>query len=141
MGAYHELQTYAMSQCSLWGVSMRIFSVVLLCAVPVAGIAQSVDSLDLKSKLRFHGESVYGRWSIAQSAVYAGILQGIGSPDEWGQGSGAYASASLLRSAAPRSMMFLPLAWIRRCIKTRDIFGRVAQGSGAEPAMRFAGPY
>jgi hypothetical protein len=69
---------------------MKTLGVFLLCAVPVVGIAQPVDSLELKSKLRFHGESVYSPWSIAQSAAYAGILQGSGSPDEWGQGSGAY---------------------------------------------------
>ena len=69
---------------------MTILSVVLLCAVPVAGMAQTVDSFDLKSRLRFHAESVYSPWSIAGSAAYAGILQGIGAPEEWGQGAGAY---------------------------------------------------
>ena len=78
-----------MNQCRWRGVLMKIL-IVVLCAVSVVGIAQPVDSLDLKSKLRFHGESVYGPWSIAQSAAYAGILHGIGSLDEWGQGSGTY---------------------------------------------------
>ncbi len=87
MGPYNKLQIHAMNQCRLRGVLMKIL-IVVVCAVPVAGIAQPLDSLDLKSKLPFHGESVYGPWSIAQSAAYAGILQGIGSPDEWGQGSG-----------------------------------------------------
>lgn len=66
---------------------MTLCSVVLLCAVPVAGVAQPVDSLDLKGKLRFHGESVYSPWSLAGSAAYAGILAGTGTPDEWGQGA------------------------------------------------------
>ena len=69
---------------------MTILSVVVLCAVPAAGMAQTVDSFDLKSKLRFHGESVYSPLSLAGSAAYAGILQGIGTPEEWGQGGGAY---------------------------------------------------
>ena len=69
---------------------MTILSVVLLCAVPVAGLAQPADSLDLKSKLHFHAEAVYSPWSMAGSAAYAGILQGIGTPAEWGQGGGAY---------------------------------------------------
>lgn len=69
---------------------MTIWSVVLLCAVPVAGMAQSADSLDLNGKLRFHAEGVYGPWSLAGSAAYAGILQGINAPEEWGQSAGAY---------------------------------------------------
>ena len=69
---------------------MTILSVVLLCVVPVAGMAQPADSFDLKSKLRFHAESVYSPWSMAGSAAYAGILQEIGTPEEWGQGAGAY---------------------------------------------------
>ena len=69
---------------------MTILSVVLLYAVPVAGIAQSAVSFDLQSKLRFHAESVYSPLSVAGSAAYAGILQGIGTPEEWGQGYGAY---------------------------------------------------
>jgi hypothetical protein len=69
---------------------MKLPSLVLLCAVSVAGMAQPVDSLDLKSKLHFHAESVVSPWSLAGSAAYAGILQGIGTPEEWGQDAGAY---------------------------------------------------
>lgn len=67
-----------------------ILSVVLLCAVSAVGMAQPADSFDLKSKLRFHAESVYSPWSIAGSAAYAGILQADTAPTEWGQGAGAY---------------------------------------------------
>jgi hypothetical protein len=69
---------------------MTTLSVALLCAVPIAAIAQSPDALDRKSKLRLHAESVYSPWSMAGSAAYAGILQEIGTPEEWGQGAGAY---------------------------------------------------
>ena len=69
---------------------MTILSVVLLCAAPVVGMAQPVDSFDLTSKLRFHAESVYSPLSIAESAAYAGILQTINTPEEWGQSAGAY---------------------------------------------------
>lgn len=69
---------------------MTLLSMALLCAVPVAGMAQPADSLDLKSKLRFHGESVYGPRSMAGSAAYAGILQVIDAPKEWGEGADAY---------------------------------------------------
>ena len=69
---------------------MTTLSVALLCAVPIAAIAQSPDAFDRKSKLRLHAESVYSPWSMAGSAAYAGILQEIGTPEEWGQGAGAH---------------------------------------------------
>ena len=70
--------------------SMSIRSMVLLCALPLAGMAQPTDSLDWKGKLRFHGEVAFSPWSLAGSAAYAGILQGIGTPGEWGQGASGY---------------------------------------------------
>jgi hypothetical protein len=69
---------------------MTICGAVLLCAVPVAGMAQPVDPLDVMSKLNFHAQTVGSPWSLAESAAYAGILQGLGTPEEWGQGAGAY---------------------------------------------------
>jgi hypothetical protein len=63
---------------------------VLLCAVPVAGIAQPVYSLDVAGKLEFHAASVYSPLWTVEAAAYAGILQGFDSPREWGQGAGAY---------------------------------------------------
>lgn len=69
---------------------MTIISAVFLCAVPVVGMAQPVDSFTWKSKLSFHAESVYSPTSMAGSAAYAGILQAIDTPEEWGQGGGAY---------------------------------------------------
>jgi hypothetical protein len=69
---------------------MTILTVVLLCAVPVVGMAQPVGSLDLRGKLRFHVESVTSPWALTGSAAYAGLLQEVGAPREWGQGTGAY---------------------------------------------------
>ena len=69
---------------------MKRFGMVLLCAIPVVGMAQPTDSLDLTEKLRLHAENVYSPLSMAGSAAYAGILQAIGTPEEWGQGAGAY---------------------------------------------------
>jgi hypothetical protein len=63
---------------------------VLLCAIPVVATAQPADSLDLTGKLSFHAENVYSPLSMAGSAACAGILQAIGTPEEWGQGAGAY---------------------------------------------------
>lgn len=65
-------------------------SVVLMWAIPVAGMAQSVAPLDVMSKLNFHAQTVGSPWSLAESAAYAGILQGLDTPEEWGQGGGAY---------------------------------------------------
>jgi hypothetical protein len=69
---------------------MTLLSMIVLCAMPVAGIAQSADSLDLTGKLRFHAESVYSPWALAGSAAYAGILQADTAPTEWGQGWASY---------------------------------------------------
>ena len=52
--------------------------------------AAVVVPLDWQGKLLFHAESAYGPWSVAGIAAYAGFLQEINSPKEWGQGSGAY---------------------------------------------------
>ena len=62
--------------------------------VPVAGIAQTpviaIAPLDWQAKLHYHAEASYGPWAIASFAAYAGFLQEINSPKEWGQGGGAY---------------------------------------------------
>jgi hypothetical protein len=64
-------------------------TLLLLGTVPLVS-AQSIDSLDVGGKLRFHADAVFSPWSMAGSAAYAGILQGIGTPREWGQGAGGY---------------------------------------------------
>jgi hypothetical protein len=69
---------------------MTICSVVLVCAVPLAGVAQPVEPMDVRSKLSFHARTVGSPVSLAETAAYAGILQGLRSPREWGQGAGAY---------------------------------------------------
>jgi hypothetical protein len=69
---------------------MRIYCAVLLCVVPIAGTTQPIEPLDAMSKLNFHAQSVGSPLSLAESAAYAGILQGLDSPREWGQGAGAY---------------------------------------------------
>jgi hypothetical protein len=43
---------------------------------------------------------------MAGSAAYAGILQEIGAPEEWGQGAGAYGKRSPLLWAAPGPCCF-----------------------------------
>jgi hypothetical protein len=65
-------------------------------------MAQPVEPLDATSKLNFQAQSVGSPWSLAESAAYAGILQGLDSPREWGQGAGAYGKrlASALGASA-----------------------------------------
>jgi hypothetical protein len=81
---------------------MTQLSLVLLFAVSVAGVAQQVDSVDLRSKLDFHAASVYSPLSIAGSAAYAGFLQATDTPKEWGQGASAYSKrfASVVTTSA-----------------------------------------
>src|SRR5580704_12343606 len=70
----------------------------LFMAIPISGVAQvpvtevaaPPSALDWEQKLQFHAQSTYGPWAIAGIAAYAGLLQGINSPEEWGQGAGAY---------------------------------------------------
>ena len=69
---------------------MNICRLALLCAVSAPGAAQSITPLDINGKLRYHAVSVYGPSSLLGSAAYAGILHARGTPDEWGQGGGAY---------------------------------------------------
>src|SRR5512140_2721044 len=64
--------------------------IVLMCGVSVAGIAQTVDVLDVNGKLRYHAERTFGPGSIAISGVKAGYSQMTDSPSEWGQGGAGY---------------------------------------------------
>ena len=61
---------------------------------PVTGIAPTsvigIAPLDWQGKLQFHAQTTYGPWAVAGFAAYAGFLQEINSPKEWGQGGGAY---------------------------------------------------
>lgn len=61
---------------------------------PVTGIAPApvigLAPLDWQGKLQFHAEATYGPWAVTSFAAYAGLLQVINSPKEWGQGAGAY---------------------------------------------------
>jgi hypothetical protein len=59
-------------------------------AIPVTGLGQTPDWLDVTGKLHFHAESTYAPLAIVGAAVYAGILQEAGAPKEWRQGAGAY---------------------------------------------------
>jgi hypothetical protein len=45
---------------------------------------------DVNQKLRYHAASLFGPWSLAGSAAYAGLLQKLNAPTEWGQTTAAY---------------------------------------------------
>jgi hypothetical protein len=69
-----------------------IFGIAM--GLPIAAIAQTdfagTAPLDWQDKLAYHAQGTYGPWTIAGIAAYAGLLQEIDSPREWGQGGGAY---------------------------------------------------
>ena len=69
---------------------MNILIITLSLALPVAGIAQTSDALDVTGKLRFHAKSTYAPLAIAGIAAYAGVLHADGAPKEWGGGAAAY---------------------------------------------------
>ena len=69
---------------------LKLNTIVLLFAVPAAGLAQNAGPLDSMGKLRFHGELVYSPWSLAQSSAYSGIRHARNQPAEWGHGGAAY---------------------------------------------------
>jgi hypothetical protein len=61
-----------------------------MCAVSVAGIAQTPAALDVSGKLSYHAQRTFGPGSLALSGVKAGYSQLTDSPTEWGQGGDAY---------------------------------------------------
>jgi hypothetical protein len=79
-------------------LSRAISRLALLLGIPLAGLAQlsvatvdpAPDALDWQGKLEFHAEATYEPLAMAGFAAYAGLLQEIDSPREWGQGAGAY---------------------------------------------------
>jgi len=46
---------------------------VLLCALPIAAMAQPVDSMNVSDKLVFHAETVYSPQMLLGTAAYAGF--------------------------------------------------------------------
>ncbi len=64
---------------------MRISSVVLLCAFPMAAVSQDAEPLGREGQIRFPYPK--RRQSLIAGGVRGirGILQGLNSPREWGQ--------------------------------------------------------
>ena len=79
--------------------------VVLLCAVSIAGIAQTPATLDVSGKLRYHVDKTFSPGALALTGVKAGYSQWTDSPTEWGQGGAGYGkrAASSIASSAVRA--------------------------------------
>jgi hypothetical protein len=55
------------------------------------GVAQSFEPMDVHDKLNYHIKQTVGPLAMVGDAAYAGILQEIDTPTEWGQGGSPYA--------------------------------------------------
>ncbi|MDR3702919.1 MAG: hypothetical protein P4L56_24950 [Candidatus Sulfopaludibacter sp.] len=62
----------------------------IVLALPVSGLAQPFTALGLNDKLTYHLNQSVGPLALVGNAAYAGILQGAGTPPEWGQGESGY---------------------------------------------------
>jgi hypothetical protein len=63
------------------GVVVRlVLSGAVLAALPVTGLSQAREPLDVGGKFRFHAEATYEPLSIVGIAAYAGVLQEADAP-------------------------------------------------------------
>src|SRR3954468_21367507 len=71
------------------GVGVRV-RLALAVALPFAAVCQSLsqttEPLNWKGKVRYHAESTYTPVAIIGLAAYAGVLQTLDAPREWGKG-------------------------------------------------------
>ena len=68
--------------------SILIIGIVL--AIPIAGLAQPFVALSVSGKLSYQVQQSLGPLAILGDAAYAGILQGLDTPTEWGQSGSGY---------------------------------------------------
>jgi len=93
-------------KCMERGVVVRsVLIFVLICAVSIAGIAQTPATLDVSGKLSYHAERTFSPGSMAITGVKAGYSQLTDSPAEWGQGGDGYSKrvGSSIASSAIRA--------------------------------------
>jgi hypothetical protein len=69
--------------------SILVAGIVVL-AIPLTGLAQSFETMDVNDKLDYHIKQSVGPLAIVGDVAYAGILQEIDTPTEWGQGWSTY---------------------------------------------------
>lgn len=68
----------------------RLVLGAVVCALSTAAFADDPDPSGWQTRLLFHAESAYGPWALAGSAAWAGLLQEVDFPREWGQGAEGY---------------------------------------------------
>jgi hypothetical protein len=68
-----------------------IFFIGIVLAIPLTGLAQSFLPLGVTDKLDYHVKQTVGPLAIVGDMAYAGLLQEIDTPTEWGQGGSPYA--------------------------------------------------
>ena len=76
------------------GVAVRMrLALALAAALPFAAMSHvpGTDPLSWNGKLKYHGESTYSPMAIVGFAAYAGVLQTLDAPTEWGKGGAGYA--------------------------------------------------
>jgi hypothetical protein len=70
-------------------MSVRI-ALALAAALPFTAVAQDTNPLPWTGKLMYHAESTYSPAAMVGFAAYAGVLQTLDAPTEWGQGAAGY---------------------------------------------------
>jgi len=70
-------------------MSMRP-ALALAAVLPFAAMSQTTDPLAWSGKLKYHAESTYSPMSLVGIAAYAGALQTLDAPTEWGKGGAGY---------------------------------------------------
>jgi hypothetical protein len=60
---------------------------VILLAGPAAPVSTAMAPLE---KLRYHARGLWGPWAAGGTLAYAGLLQELNAPKEWGDGWAAY---------------------------------------------------
>src|ERR1017187_7668630 len=74
-------------------ICREVRAVVLIAvsaAIPMAGLGQTAESLDVTSKLEYHAKFAFVPAVVFGIACYAAILQADNAPLEWKQGAEAY---------------------------------------------------
>jgi len=62
----------------------------IVLAIPVMGLTQPFEALDVHDKLSYHVKQSLGPLALVGDAAYAAILQEADTPTEWGQGGSGY---------------------------------------------------
>ena len=68
-----------------------IWTLALAAELPFAAMSQAgLEPLSWQGKLKYHAESTYSPAALVGFAAYAGVLQTLDTPTEWGKGGAGY---------------------------------------------------